>query len=72
MKPIGNSFELMTNLHHVNSRLAEVESLDLQNQQLRKSNKWLKVLAAATIGVLLIGALKFHSDQKRDQIGGLV
>jgi hypothetical protein len=66
MKPIGNSFELMTNLHHVNSRLAEVESLDLQNQQLRKSNKWLKVLAAATIGVILICALKFHSDQKRE------
>lgn len=62
MIEIPNSFDLMTNMHHTNPQLLEINSLNLQNVQLKKSNVMWKL---AFIGLILTSLIVIYETNYR-------
>ena len=64
MIEIPNSFDLMTNMHHTNPQLVEINSLNQQNVQLRGSNKLMKIVL---LGLLVIAVAAVYKLQEREK-----
>lgn len=58
MIEIPNSFDLMTNMHHTNPQLVEINNLTQQNSKLRSSNKMLKVIIMGALVLIAVGVIK--------------
>ena len=58
MTEMPNSFDLMTNMHHTNPQLVEINNLTQQNSKLRSSNKMLKVIIMGALVLIAVGVIK--------------
>jgi hypothetical protein len=58
MIEMPNSFDLMTNMHHTNPQLVEINNLTQQNSKLRSSNKMLKVIIMGALVLIAVGVIK--------------
>ena len=58
MIEIPNSLDLMTNMHHTNPQLVEINNLTQQNSKLRSSNKMLKVIIMGALVLIAVGVIK--------------
>ena len=54
----------MTNMHHTNPQLVEINSLNQQNVQLRGSNKLMKIVL---LGLLVIAVAAVYKLQEREK-----
>ncbi len=61
MIEIPNSFDLMTNMHHTNPQLVEINVLNQQNTELRGSNKLMKF---AFVGLLVISVVIIYKSKR--------
>ena len=64
MIEIPNSFDLMTNMHHTNPQLVEINKLTQRNAELRGSNKLMKF---AFVGLLVIAVAAVYKLQEREK-----
>jgi len=64
MIEIPNSFDLMTNMHHTNPQLVEINQLTQRNAELRGSNKLWKY---ACFGILVISIVLIYETERRKQ-----
>jgi hypothetical protein len=64
MIEIPNSFDLMTNMHHTNPQLVEINQLTQRNAELRGSNKLMKF---AFVGLLVIAVAAVYKLQEREK-----
>ena len=62
MIEIPNSFDLMTNMHHTNTQLAEISALNQKNTQLQGSNKLMKFVL---VGLLVISMVLINEIERR-------
>ena len=61
MIEIPNSFDLMTNMHHTNPQLVEINQLTQRNAELRGSNKLMKF---AFVGLLVIAVVIIYKSKR--------
>lgn len=66
MIEIPNSFDLMTNMHHTNPQLVEINNLTQQNSKLRSSNKMLKVIIMGALVLIAVGVIKKITELPND------
>ena len=64
MIEIPNSFDLVTNMHHTNPQLVEINQLTQRNAELRGSNKLMKF---AFVGLLVIAVAAVYKLQEREK-----
>ena len=64
MIEIPNSFDLMTNMHHTNPQLVEINQLTQRNAELRGSNKLMKF---AFVGLFVIAVAAVYKLQEREK-----
>lgn len=69
MIEIPNSFDLMTNMHHTNPQLVEINQLTQRNAKLRGSNKLWKY---ACLGILVISIVLIYETERRKQTNTVV
>ena len=62
MIEIPNSFDLMTNMHHTNTQMAEISALNQKNTQLQGSNKLMKFVL---LGLLVISMVLINEIERR-------
>ena len=66
MIEIPNSFDLMTNMHHTNPQLVEINQLTQRNAELRGSNKLLKSIIVGALVLIAIGVIKKITELPND------
>jgi len=66
MIEIPNSFDLMTNMHHTNPQLVEINQLTQRNAELRGSNKLLKGIIMGALVLIAIGVIKKITELPND------
>ena len=64
MIELPNSFDLMTNMHHTNPQLVEINQLTHQNAELRGSNKLLKSIAIGLVLISIWAVYRIHDDKR--------
>jgi hypothetical protein len=66
MTEMPNSFDLMTNMHHTNPQLVEINNLTQQNSKLRSSNKMVKVIIKGALVLIAVGVISQLPRQRDD------
>ena len=66
MIEMPNSFDLMTNMHHTNPQLVEINNLTQQNSKLRSSNKMVKVIIMGALVLIAVGVISQLPRQRDD------
>jgi hypothetical protein len=67
MIEIPNSFDLMTNMHHKNPQLVEINQLTQRNAELRGSNKLLKGIVIGLVLISIWAVYRIHDDKSRSK-----
>jgi hypothetical protein len=67
MIELPNSFDLMTNMHHTNPQLVEINQLSQRNAELRGSNKLLKGIVIGLVLISIWAVYRIHDNKSRSK-----